>query len=193
MEPLKKIVKNEYFPAAAVLAAVVLFWVIAMFGGLSLLNNNQPPMATLTWMLFVYAAAVLTPLAGVLAAVNLFRRWQRNRQYAHAVAEAWVQEDVAWADEPEAASEPAVTVLQEPAAEPVAEPAADAVAAQQPVPQPASVQREQTRPSPRSRPVPKQPAMNHQPAVNHQPAQNHPTKRQPLKKPAQAKQRKKAA
>ena len=79
MEPLKKIVKNEYFPAAAVLAAVVLFWVIAMFGGLSLLNNNQPPMATLTWMLFVYAAAVLTPLAGVLAAVNLVRRWQRNR------------------------------------------------------------------------------------------------------------------
>ena len=93
METLKKIVKNQYFPAAAVLAAVMLFWVIAMFGGLSLLNNNQPPMATLTWLLFVYAAAVLTPLAGVVAAVNLVRRWQRNRQYAQALAEAGAAEE----------------------------------------------------------------------------------------------------
>src|SRR6476620_1676442 len=68
VESLKKIVSNQYFPAAAVLTAVVLFWTIAMFGGLSLLHNNQPPMATLTWMLFVYAAAVLTPLAGIIAA-----------------------------------------------------------------------------------------------------------------------------
>jgi hypothetical protein len=180
MEPLKKIVKNQYFPAAAVLAAVVLFWVIAMFGGLSLLNNNQPPMATLTWMLFVYAAAVLTPLAGVLAAVNLVRRWQRNRQYAQALAEAGVQEEIALADEPE-------TALQ-PAADPITEPATDTVA----VPEPASVQREQTRPAPKSRPAPKQPAINHQ-AAQHQPAQKHHAKSQPLKKPAQAKQRKKAA
>lgn len=79
METLKKIVTNQYFPAAAVLTAVLLFWTIAMFGGLSLLNNNQPPMATLTWMLFVYAAAVLTPLAGVLASVDLVRRWRSNR------------------------------------------------------------------------------------------------------------------
>ncbi|MCP8999094.1 hypothetical protein NFC73_04975 [Pseudarthrobacter sp. RMG13] len=82
METLKKIVRNQYFPAAAVLTAVSLFWIIAMFGGLSLLNNNQPPMATLTWMLFVYAAAVLTPLAGILAGVDLVRRWRRNRMYA---------------------------------------------------------------------------------------------------------------
>ncbi|MBE4717209.1 hypothetical protein [Pseudarthrobacter sp. AB1] len=82
METLKKILRNQYFPAAAVLTAVLLFWVIAMFGGLSLLNNNQPPMATLTWMLFVYAAAVLTPLAGVLAGMDLVRRWRRNRMYA---------------------------------------------------------------------------------------------------------------
>ncbi|GAC1376545.1 MAG: hypothetical protein NVS2B15_05520 [Pseudarthrobacter sp.] len=82
METLKKIVSNQYFPTAAVLTAVVLFWTIAMFGGLSLLNNNQPPMATLTWMLFVYAAAVLTPLAGIIAASDLIRRWRRNREYA---------------------------------------------------------------------------------------------------------------
>ena len=82
METLKKIVSNQYFPAAAVLTAVVLFWTIAMFGGLSLLHNNQPPMATLTWLLFVYAAAVLTPLAGIIAATDLVRRWRRNRQYA---------------------------------------------------------------------------------------------------------------
>lgn len=82
METLKKIVSNQYFPAAAVLTVVVLFWTIAMFGGLSLLHNNQPPMATLTWMLFVYGAAVLTPLAGIIAAADLVRRWRRNRQYA---------------------------------------------------------------------------------------------------------------
>ena len=151
METLKKIVKNEYFPAAAVLVAVVLFWVIAMFGGLSLLNNNQPPMATLTWMLFVYVAAVLTPLAGVLAATNLIRRWQRNRQYAQAVAEAGVPE-------PATAMEPAAVTSAEPAA-------------------PA---------------VPQQPALNHQP-TNHQPAHGRQAKGQPLKKPAQSKQRKKAA
>ncbi|MFB8369960.1 hypothetical protein ACFC25_11420 [Pseudarthrobacter sp. NPDC055928] len=172
METLKKIVKNEYFPAAAVLVAVVLFWVIAMLGGLSLLNNNQPPMATLTWLLFVYAAAVLTPLAGVLAAINLVRRWQRNRQYAQAVA--GVQDDVDLADEPETAAEPA------------------AVPSAEPEPKPVPVQREQGRLEPQSRPVPKQPAPNHQP-TNHQPAQSRPAKSQPLKKPAQSKQRKKAA
>ncbi|HET7140145.1 MAG TPA: hypothetical protein VFI36_08295 [Arthrobacter sp.] len=91
METLKKIVTNQYFPAAAVLTAVLLFWTIAMFGGLSLLNNNQPPMATLTWMLFVYAAAVLTPLAGVLAGVDLVRRWRRNRMYALAVKDGTVE------------------------------------------------------------------------------------------------------
>ena len=175
METLKKIVKNEYFPAAAVLVAVVLFWVIAMLGGLSLLNNNQPPMATLTWLLFVYAAAVLTPLAGVLAAINLVRRWQRNRQYAQAVA--GVQHDVDLADEPETAAEPAAV----PSAEP------------EPVP----VQREQGRLEPQSPPVPKQPAPNHQSTnhqpTNHQPAQSRPAKSQPLKKPAQSKQRKTAA
>jgi hypothetical protein len=79
METLKKVVTNQYFPAGAVLTAVVLFWVVGLLGGLSLLNNNQPPLTTLTWMLFVYGAAVLTPLAGLLAAVDLVRRWRRNR------------------------------------------------------------------------------------------------------------------
>lgn len=85
METLKKVVTNQYFPAGAVLTAVVLFWVVGMLGGLSLLNNNQPPLTTLTWMLFVYAAAVLTPLAGLLAAVDLVRRWRRNRAAAPGV------------------------------------------------------------------------------------------------------------
>jgi hypothetical protein len=172
METLKKIVKNEYFPAAAVLVAVVLFWVIAMFGGLSLLNNNQPPMATLTWLLFVYAAAVLTPLAGVLAAVNLVRRWQRNREYSRAVAEAGVPGEVALPEEQES---PAPAPLQHEQARPA------------PQTRPAT----QTRPAPQSRPVP-QSGMDHQ-APNHQTARNHRPKNQPLKKPAQAKQRKKAA
>lgn len=86
METLKKIVSNQYFPAAAVLTAVLLFWAVGLLGGLSLLHNNQPPLTTLTWMLFVYAAAVLTPLAGILAAADLLRRWRRNRDVQTAYA-----------------------------------------------------------------------------------------------------------
>lgn len=95
METLKKIVSNQYFPAAAVLAAVVLFWAIGLLGGLSLLHNNQPPLTTLTWILFVYGAAVLTPLAGALAAVDLVRRWKRNRaaEAAYAAEEAYAVEE----------------------------------------------------------------------------------------------------
>ena len=86
METLKKVVTNQYFPAGAVLTAVLLFWIVGLLGGLSLLNNNQPPLTTLTWMLFVYASAVLTPLAGLLAAADLIRRWRRNRAAAPAPA-----------------------------------------------------------------------------------------------------------
>ena len=52
---------------------------VLVLGGLSLLHNNQPPLTTLTWMLFVYTVAVLSPLAGILAAADLLRRWRRNR------------------------------------------------------------------------------------------------------------------
>jgi hypothetical protein len=76
---VKSTITNEYFPSAAVLAGVVLFWGIGLFGGLSLLSNHQTLLTTLTWLLFVYAAAVLTPLAGLVAAVDLSRRWVRNR------------------------------------------------------------------------------------------------------------------
>jgi hypothetical protein len=113
VETLKKIVSNQYFPAAAVLAAVVLFWAVGLLGGLSLLNNNQPPLTTLTWMLFVYLAAVLTPLAGVLAAVDLVRRWKRNR----AAETAAVAEGEAWAAEAEFRAEeaaaPEAALIQE--------------------------------------------------------------------------------
>ena len=113
METLKKIVSNQYFPAAAVLAAVVLFWAVGLLGGLSLLHNNQPPLTTLTWILFVYGAAVLTPLAGALAAVDLVRRWKRNRAAAAAyAAEAGITEE-AQAEEAGFAAEAA------PAAQPV--------------------------------------------------------------------------
>ena len=89
METLKKIVSNQYFPAGAVLTAVPLFWAVGLLGGLSLLHNNQPPLTTLTWLLFVYGAAVLTPLAGILAAVDLVRRWRRNRAEAAYDGQAW--------------------------------------------------------------------------------------------------------
>ena len=80
MRTLMKVVRNEYFPAAAVLVFVVLFWTAGLFGGLSLLSSSQPPLATLTWLLFVYAVAVLSPMAGLLAAVDLVRRWWRKRR-----------------------------------------------------------------------------------------------------------------
>jgi hypothetical protein len=76
---VKSTVTNEYFPSAAVLAGVVLFWGIGLFGGLSLLSHHQTPLTTLIWLLFVYAAAVLTPLAGLIAVVDLSRRWMRHR------------------------------------------------------------------------------------------------------------------
>ena len=75
-----KVVRNEYFPAAAVLVFVVLFWTAGLFGGLSLLSRSQPPLATLTWLLFVSAGAVLSPMAGLRAAVDLVRRWWRKRR-----------------------------------------------------------------------------------------------------------------
>ncbi|MHA7289167.1 hypothetical protein ACX80V_05905 [Arthrobacter sp. MDT3-24] len=170
METLKKIVRNQYFPAAAVLTAVLLFWIIAMFGGLSLLNNNQPPMATLTWMLFVYAAAVLTPLAGILAGVDLVRRWRRNRMYA------LVELERDGTAEYEAAQNETVhnETVQDETAQP-AEPEAPRQSA------------------------PKQPAQ-HRPVTQQQPVKRHPVQQQPGKKqqaqtkqPAQPKQRKKAA
>jgi len=80
MRTVMKVVRNEYFPAAAVLVLVVLFWTAGLFGGLSLLSRSQPPLATLTWLLFVYVVAVLSPLAGLLAAVDLTRRWLRKRR-----------------------------------------------------------------------------------------------------------------
>ncbi|WP_346925251.1 hypothetical protein [uncultured Arthrobacter sp.] len=83
---VKRTVANEYFPGTAVLAGVLLFWGLGIFGGLSLLSNHQTLLTTLSWLLFVYAAAVLTPLAGLIAVVDLSRRWLRNR--AQGVGEA---------------------------------------------------------------------------------------------------------
>jgi hypothetical protein len=86
MKTLMRVMRNEYFPGAAVLVLVVLFWTAGLFGGLSLLSTGQPPIATLTWLLFVYAVAVLSPLAGLLAALDLVRRWWRNRRPKEAAA-----------------------------------------------------------------------------------------------------------
>ncbi|WP_258060778.1 hypothetical protein [Arthrobacter sp. 4R501] len=167
METLKKIVRNQYFPAAAVLTAVLLFWIIAMFGGLSLLNNNQPPMATLTWMLFVYAAAVLTPLAGILAGVDLVRRWRRNRMYALVELEHGWNAKV---HEPAMQSEAPVPAAAQPAES--AQPAEPEAAKQS---------------------APKQPAQHH-PVTQQQPVKRHPVQQQPGKtQSVQPKQRKKAA
>lgn len=80
MKTLTRIVRNEYFPAAAVLVSVVLFWAAGLLGGLSLLRTGQPPLGTLLWLLFVYAATVLSPLAGLLAIIDLLHRRARKRR-----------------------------------------------------------------------------------------------------------------
>jgi hypothetical protein len=178
VETLKKIVSNQYFPAAAVLTAVVLFWTIAMFGGLSLLHNNQPPMATLTWMLFVYAAAVLTPLAGIIAAANLIRRWRRNRQYAqYDSAEYEAEFEMAEYDSAESEMAGYATAEDE-------HPAAEA-------PRPADAPAEapaQATPEAPAQATPEAPQQAQQ-----RPAQQRPAPHQPAKQRTQPKQRKKAA
>ncbi|MCU1434355.1 MAG: hypothetical protein JWR71_1080 [Pseudarthrobacter sp.] len=185
METLKKIVRNQYFPAAAVLTAVVLFWTIAMFGGLSLLHNNQPPMATLTWLLFVYGAAVLTPLAGVIAATDLVRRWRRNRQYAQdGMAQTDLGEDGNYEDEPmqeAAVADESLNIASAQDEFAPEEPAKDQPA----MDQTATVEQDEQQPaaeSPRQS-APTQP-VKYSPAAQHQPAK---------KQPAQTKQRKTAA
>jgi hypothetical protein len=178
VETLKKIVSNQYFPAAAVLTVVVLFWTIAMFGGLSLLHNNQPPMATLTWMLFVYGAAVLTPLAGIIAAADLIRRWRRNRQYA--------QDELAgyeWANDELSPDEVAETEL------------ADQEVAQDEVPETELAQDPQATPEAPEQAGPETPRQSAAP----QPVQQRPATQQPAtqqsakKKRTEPKQRKTAA
>ncbi|MDF2049942.1 hypothetical protein [Arthrobacter sp. Cr_A7] len=165
METLKKIVSNQYFPAGAVLTAVILFWAVGMLGGLSLLHNNQPPLTTLTWMLFVYVAAVLTPIAGLMAAVDLYRRWRRNR----AAAESAVAENAAAETSPAAstASTEAILVGSQRAEAHVPAEAAGTRSQQQPVAEP---------------------------PLSEQPAQQQPAQQKPApKKPIQKKQGKKAA
>jgi outer membrane biosynthesis protein TonB len=159
VETLKKIVSNQYFPAAAVLTAVVLFWAVGLLGGLSLLNNNQPPLTTLTWMLFVYLAAVLTPLAGVLAAVDLLRRWKRNR-----AADAAGAYEAAGVMEAEAAGADFNV-----SAETVTEPVQQQPVAEQPI---------QQKPE---QPAPQQQPARHQP-VQQQPAQQKPKQQKPIQK-----------
>lgn len=159
METLKKIVSNQYFPVAAVLTAVVLFWAVGLLGGLSLLNNNQPPLTTLTWMLFVYLAAVLTPLAGVLAAVDLLRRWKRNR--AAGAAGAYEAAGVMEAE----ATGADFNVSAETATEPVQQ-------------QPVAEQPIQQKPE---QPAPQQQPARHQP-VQQKPAQQKPKQQKPIQK-----------
>lgn len=71
--------RKEFIPGAAVLGGVLLFWAAAVLGNLSFLSAPKPPLATLAWLIFVYAAVAITPIVGGLAAADLVRRWQRNR------------------------------------------------------------------------------------------------------------------
>ena len=82
MNTLRKVIRNDYFPSAAALGGVVLFWSVGMFGGLSLLSKSHPPLETLAWLLFTYAFVVLSAASGLWAVCvrcrRLSRRWKRT-------------------------------------------------------------------------------------------------------------------
>lgn len=80
VKSLSRVVRSQYFPAAATLTVVVLFWSVGMLGGLSLLSTSRPPLDTLTWLLFVYASVVLSTAVGLWVAVDLVRRLSRRRE-----------------------------------------------------------------------------------------------------------------
>ena len=71
--------RRELVPGTAVLGGVLLFWAAAVLGNLSFLSAPKPPLATLAWLIFVYAAVAITPIIGGLAIADLVHRWQRNR------------------------------------------------------------------------------------------------------------------
>jgi hypothetical protein len=74
------VMKKEYVPGAAVAGGVVLFWLVGIFGGFSLLSDPKPILTTLTWLILVYLAVAGTLIAGFLAVADLVRRGLRNRQ-----------------------------------------------------------------------------------------------------------------
>lgn len=82
MNRLHKVVRNQYIPSAVALAMAILFWFVGMFGGLSRLSKSQPPLDTLTWLLFIYASIVLSVALGLWAASDLWRRMSRHRERA---------------------------------------------------------------------------------------------------------------
>ncbi|MGW9414706.1 hypothetical protein [Arthrobacter cupressi] len=76
MEKLKNVVRSEYFPAGVVLGGVLLFWTVGLLGGLSWLSGGQSPLTVLSWMIFIYAAVVLSPVAVALSVMDISRRYR---------------------------------------------------------------------------------------------------------------------
>lgn len=73
VELIRRLAGSRSFPAGAVLAAVAVFWLVGLLGGLSLLSATRAPLVTLGWMLFVYALVGVSPLLAFLAAADLIR------------------------------------------------------------------------------------------------------------------------
>ncbi|WP_426299796.1 hypothetical protein [Arthrobacter sp. R-11] len=76
MEKLMRVVRSEYFPAGVVLGGVLLFWTVGLLGGLSWLSGGQSPLTVLSWMIFIYAAVVLSPVAVALSVMDISRRYR---------------------------------------------------------------------------------------------------------------------
>jgi|GEM_PF-3485789 len=71
-----RVVRSEYFPAGVVLGGVLLFWTVGLLGGLSWLSGGQSPLTVLSWMIFIYAGVVLSPVAVALSVMDISRRYR---------------------------------------------------------------------------------------------------------------------
>ncbi len=71
-----RVVRSEYFPAGVVLGGVLLFWTVGLLGGLSWLSGGQSPLTVLSWMIFIYAAVVLSPVAVAFSVMDISRRYR---------------------------------------------------------------------------------------------------------------------
>jgi hypothetical protein len=76
---LTTVLRHEYFPAVSILLVVVLFWTLALFGGLTLLHTPHSALVTLGWLYLMLFLIVASAVAGFFAVTDIARRLGRRR------------------------------------------------------------------------------------------------------------------
>lgn len=74
---LKAFSYDSFFAPLAVLAAVVLFWVVGACGGLAFLHRPQSPFVTLAVLYGTLLLMVCSVVLGAVAVTDLARRLRR--------------------------------------------------------------------------------------------------------------------